>query len=239
MKTEGPMSPAPATPADIAGAGPAAALDLLQAGGAVVWILILMSVVATAVTFLKLWQFHRANVARRRNARDALRLYKTGRAEEALAAACRDGDPAGEALARGIRGLQRGVPESKVREELFRYGGEVLESLRGGFRILEVTASMAPLLGLFGTVLGMIEAFRQLEAAGSQVDAAVLSGGIWQALLTTAAGLGVAIPVVAVLNWLERRVDGLAHEMENLVTQLFTEDLSELTADKDLAENRR
>ena len=73
----------------------------------------------------------------------------------------------------------------------------------------------------------MIEAFRQLEAAGNQVNPAILSGGIWQALLTTAVGLAVAIPVVAILNWLERRVDGLAHEMDNLVTQVFTEDLSE------------
>jgi biopolymer transport protein ExbB len=56
------------------------------------------------------------------------------------------------------------------------------------------------LLGLFGTVLGMVEAFRQLELAGSQVDPAVLSGGIWQALLTTAVGLAVAIPAVLAHN---------------------------------------
>ena len=96
----------------------------------------------------------------------------------------------------------------------------------GAFRILEVIASLAPLLGLFGTVLGMIEAFRQLEAAGNQVNPAILSGGIWQALLTTAVGLAVAMPVVAVLNWLERRVDALAHEMDSVVTRVFTEDLS-------------
>ena len=125
------------------------------------------------------------------------------------------------------------MPEAKIREELLRYGGDVLENLRGSFRILEVIASLAPLLGLFGTVLGMIEAFRQLEAAGNQVNPAILSGGIWQALLTTAVGLAVAIPVVAILNWLERRVDGLAHEMDNLVTQLFTEDLSEDALDRE------
>ncbi|WP_422367449.1 MotA/TolQ/ExbB proton channel family protein [Pelagibius sp.] len=204
-----------------------AALDLLQAGGPVVMILIAMSVLATAVILLKLWQFSRTNVGRSRNGRKALHLYKEGKTQEALAAAKRARSPVGEVLARAIRGLEHGVPESKIREELLRYGGEVLENLRGGFRILEVIASLAPLLGLFGTVLGMIEAFRQLEAAGNQVNPAILSGGIWQALLTTAVGLAVAIPVVAVLNWLERRVDGLAHEMDNLVTQLFTEDLSE------------
>ena len=203
------------------------ALDLLQAGGPVVMILLAMSVLATAVILLKLWQFSRTKVGRSRNAREALRLYKEGRTQDALAAAKRARNPVGEVLARAIRGLEHGVPEAKIREELPRYGGEVLENLRGGFRILEVIASLAPLLGLFGTVLGMIEAFRQLEAAGNQVNPAILSGGIWQALLTTAVGLAVAIPVVAILNWLERRVDGLAHEMDNLITQVFTEDLSE------------
>ena len=209
------------------------ALDLLQAGGPVVMILLAMSVLATAVILLKLWQFSRTNVSRSRNARKALHLYKDGKTQEALAAAKRARNPVGEVLARAIRGLERGVPEAKIREELLRHGGEVLENLRGGFRILEVIASLAPLLGLFGTVLGMIEAFRQLEAAGNQVNPAILSGGIWQALLTTAVGLAVAIPVVAVLNWLERRVDGLAREMDNLITQVFTEDLSEDALDRE------
>ena len=203
------------------------ALDILQAGGPVVMILIAMSILATAVILLKLWQFSRTNVGRSCNGRKALHLHKEGKTQKALAAAKRARSPVGEVLARAIRGLEHGVPEVKIREELLRYGGEVLENLRGGFRILEVIASLAPLLGLFGTVLGMIEAFRQLEAAGNQVNPAILSGGIWQALLTTAVGLAVAIPVVAVLNWLERRVDGLSHEMDNLVTQVFTEDLSE------------
>ena len=209
------------------------ALDLLQAGGPVVMILFAMSVLATAVILLKLWQFSRTKVGRSRNGRKALRLYKDGRTQDALAAAKCARNPVGEVLARAIRGLEHGVPEAKIREELPRYGGDVLENLRGGFRVLEVIASLAPLLGLFGTVLGMIEAFRQLEAAGNQVNPAILSGGIWQALLTTAVGLAVAIPVVAILNWLERRVDGLAHEMDNLVTQLFTEDLSEDALDRE------
>ena len=213
--------------------GPASALDgmreMLMAGGPVVMLLLAMSVLALTVALLKIWQFNRTQVGGTRDSRTALQLYKDGQTKEALIAAKGAGNPVGEALARAMRGLERGLPETKVREELLRYGRDVLEHLRSGFRTLEVIASLAPLLGLFGTVLGMIEAFRQLEAAGNQVNPAILSGGIWQALLTTAVGLGLAIPVVAVLNWLERRVDRLAHEMENLVTQLFTEDLSEDT----------
>ena len=203
------------------------ALELFQAGGPVVAILTIMSVFATAIILLKLWQFARARIGDRRAGRQALHLLKAGRSEDALALAARAKSPVAQALARAIRGQNRGLPDAKIREEVLRYGGEVLETLRGGFRALEVVASLAPLLGLFGTVLGMIEAFRQLEAAGNQVNPAILSGGIWQALLTTAVGLAIAIPVVAVLNWLERRVDGLAHEMDSVVTQAFTEDLSE------------
>ena len=64
--------------------------------------------------------------------------------------------------------------------------------LEGGFRLLDSVAQLAPLLGLFGTVLGMIEAFQSLQDAGSQVDPSLLAGGIWVALLTTAVGLALA-----------------------------------------------
>jgi biopolymer transport protein ExbB len=199
---------------------------MLDAGGPVVLILLAMSVLALAILLLKLWQFRVARVADRRAARRALAVHRAGRTAEALDLAAASRSPVAQALARALRGRQRRLPETMVREEVVRWGGDVLETLRHGLRPLEVIAALAPLLGLFGTVLGMIEAFRQLEQAGSQVNPAILSGGIWEALLTTAVGLAVAIPVVAVHSWLERRVDGLAHEMDDVVTQVFTEDLS-------------
>lgn len=202
------------------------ALELLQAGGPVVLVLLAMSIVATAIVILKLWQFRAVRIGDRKVAREALRHYRAGRPAEAMTLADQSRNPVAQTLSRALRGQHRGVSEPRVREEVLRYGGEVLENLRGWFRPLEVIASLAPLMGLFGTVLGMIEAFRQLEAAGNQVNPAILSGGIWEALLTTAVGLAVAIPVVVVLNWLERRVDRLAHEMDSVVTQVFTEDLS-------------
>lgn len=70
--------------------------------------------------------------------------------------------------------------------------------------------------------MGMIVAFQQMEAAGSQVDPTVLSGGIWQALLTTAVGMAVAIPVVAVHAWLERKTERVAALMSDSVTRVFT-----------------
>ena len=90
-----------------------------------------------------------------------------------------------------------------------------IEGLRGGMRALELIAAVAPLLGLLGTVFGMIEAFRALEQAGSQVDPSLLSGGIWEALLTTAAGLSVAIPALAAFHWFDRSLERLRFLLED------------------------
>ena len=204
----------------------ARAMELLQAGGPVVVILLLLSVAALAIVFVKLWQFRAARLGDPGPAREAIRLWEADRGAEALERASASRNPVARVLSRAMEGQRRGLPEARLREEVVRYGSDLLVALRGWFRPLEVIASLAPLLGLFGTVLGMIDAFRQLEAAGNQVNPAILSGGIWEALLTTAVGLAVAMPVVAVLNWLERRVDRLAHEMDSLVTRVFTVELA-------------
>ncbi|HEY7883451.1 MAG TPA: MotA/TolQ/ExbB proton channel family protein [Cellvibrionaceae bacterium] len=201
-------------------------LELLQTGGPVVMLLIAMSVIALAIVLVKLMQFRALRIGRRKSATRALLHWQAGKPDLALVEAAACPNPTAQALAQAIRGKQRNLPEHKVREEVLRYGSDVLFHLRRGLRPLEVIGSLAPLLGLLGTVLGMIKAFQQLQAAGNQVNPAILSGGIWEALLTTAVGLCVAIPVVALLNWLERRVDHLAHEMDNIVTQVFTENLS-------------
>jgi biopolymer transport protein ExbB len=196
-------------------AGPA--LEILQAGGVVAYILLLMSVVAATVIVTKIIQFRRARIGERAPAEAALAMWHRGQHEEAITRASRGAGPVAQGLARALRGHRRGLSETRVREEVVRYGNDVLERLRGGFRVLELTGSLAPLLGLFGTVLGMIEAFQQLENAGNQVNPSVLSAAI---------GLGVAIPVVALHGWLERRVERLAHAMDDVVTRAYTEDLS-------------
>jgi biopolymer transport protein ExbB len=200
--------------------------ELLQVGGPVVIILLGMSVFAATIVVVKLIRFRAVRIADRQVAHRVFERWRAGDAREALVLADASPNPVAQSLARAIRGRRRDLPEAMVREEVLRFGGDVLESLRAWFRPLEVIATLAPLLGLFGTVLGMIEAFRELERAGNQVNPAILSGGIWEALLTTAVGLAVAIPVVAILNWLERRVDRVAHEMDSVVTRIFTEDLS-------------
>ncbi len=201
--------------------------EILALGGPVAIILAGTSVVALAIILAKFWQFHSIQIDRLQAPQKALELYRAGHTQEALTAAGKSRNPVASTMACAIRGRLRSLPEESVREEALRHGTARLESMRSGFRALEVIASLAPLLGLFGTVLGMIEAFREMEQAGNQVNPAVLSGGVWAALLTTALGLGVAMPVVVVLAWLERRVERLAHAMGHIVTGVFTVDLSD------------
>lgn len=199
-----------------------ASLSLLQAGGPVVVLLCLLSLLALSLVLVKLTQFYQLRLWQHQPAQQALELWQQGHRSDAEAMASKSVNPVSRLMATAMQGINQQVPASLLQEEVRRQGADTLFHLRRGFRPLEVIGSLAPLLGLLGTVFGMIVAFQQLEAAGNQVNPAVLSGGIWVALLTTAAGLSVAIPVVACLNYLERKVDALAHQMDNLVTQVFT-----------------
>ena len=140
------------------------------------------------------------------------------------------GDPASVTVATAIRGaLRTDVSEASVREEVERVATSEINMLKSHLGLLDTIGSLAPLLGLLGTVLGMIQAFRAMEAAGRNVDPAILSGGIWAALLTTAAGLIVAIPVVAIASWFDRSILQVARKTEDAVTRIFTPDLTRRT----------
>ena len=200
-------------------------LQWLALGGPVVAILLVLSVIALAVILLKLYQFARAGTTVSEavdRAVDAFREQRLGDMERMLR---QERGLAVDIVAGTVSALRApSVSGAAVREDVTRLAADHLATLRQHFRTLEVIASLAPLLGLFGTVLGMIEAFRELEAAGNRVDPSLLSGGIWEALLTTAVGLAVAIPTVAVLNLLEQRVDNFAHQLDSLISRLFTKE---------------
>lgn len=225
-------------PPDIAGSGMTGASSyleeigmraegLLDAGGPVVAILFAISILALAIVLLKLYQFWSARIGRRGFVAPALAHFSRGETDKALALLVTERNPIARVLDTAMRGRTRaGVTEATLREEVVRVANFHLERLRSYLRALEVIGTLSPLLGLFGTVLGMISAFKELEAAGNQVNASLLSRGIWEALLTTAVGLTVAIPTVAVATWLERRVDRLAHDMEDAATRVFTIGLS-------------
>lgn len=175
--------------------------DLVETGGPVVLLLLIISVLTVAVILYKLWQFASAGVGRHRSLLRAI-------------AAIDAGDTAGahDALARSASYLAplagHAQQNAQSRERLAIEAEGAFARLERGFRWLDTVAQLAPLLGLFGTVLGMIDAFQALQDAGAQVDPSVLAGGIWVALLTTAAGLSVAMPAALALSWFEGRMAG-------------------------------
>ena len=198
-------------------------IALVQAGGPVAMILLALSVIALSIILLKLWQFSSLQLRSNRIVDDALAHWRRGRRYAALTLLTPSPNPVAQVIAVAIRGHgQTGVTQAIVREEAARIAGNHLEMLRSHFRSLELIGALSPLLGLLGTVFGMIEAFQQLQAAGNRVDPGALSGGIWQALLTTAIGLAVAIPTMAALSGLERAVERTWHRMEDALTQVFT-----------------
>ncbi len=197
--------------------------EALARGGPAMAVLAALSVATLALIFWKLWRFLWLGVWGGSDMGPALAAWTA-----------RDWDGA-EALLRGSRGIrarvarvamairrERGLTDAEAREEVTRLALAELREARAGLRALELVAAIAPLIGLFGTVLGMIEAFRVLEAAGPGADPALLAGGIWQALLTTAAGIGVAVPALAASVGFEAVTDRVQAEMEDTATRIFT-----------------
>lgn len=174
---------------------------IVEIGGPVVMILLAVSVLTLAVVLYKLWQFSASGVGRHAALSEAVAAWDTGDRTAARAALDRSTSYLAPvidmAFSAGTDVTERLEAEAEVR----------FARLERGLRYLDSVAQLAPLLGLFGTVLGMIEAFQALQDAGSQVDPSILAGGIWVALLTTAVGLVVAMPTSMVLNWFEGRMD--------------------------------
>ncbi|KAA8607930.1 flagellar motor protein MotA [Salipiger aestuarii] len=175
-------------------------LRLYDLGGPVVLFLAVVSIVTLTVVLYKLWQFRAAGVGRHRALRDAVAAWDRGDRGEAHRALDRSRSYLRPVVAMALAGSVDSARLDAEAEARFA-------RLERGFRFLDGVAQLSPLVGLFGTVLGMIAAFQALQDAGSQVDPSLLAGGIWVALLTTAVGLAVAMPTQVVLSWLEARID--------------------------------
>lgn len=177
---------------------------LIDTGGPVIAIILLVSMATLGVVIYKTWQFRASGVGRHHALRAAVQAWDRGDVQSAR----RNLEASRSYLAPVIT---RALAQTDSRDDAERHRIEAeadarFARLERGFRFLDMVAQVTPLLGLFGTVLGMIEAFQALQSAGSQVDPSLLAGGIWVALLTTAAGLAVAMPASVVLSWLEGRM---------------------------------
>lgn len=169
-------------------------------GGPVVLLLCALSVLVLAVVLYKLWQFAVAGVGRHKALADAIAAWDAGDRTAARDHLGRSRSYLAPVVAMALDGQTDAARLEAEAEARFA-------RLESGFRLLDSVAQLAPLLGLFGTVLGMISAFQALQEAGAQVDPSILAGGIWVALLTTAVGLAVAMPTSVVLSWFEARMD--------------------------------
>lgn len=200
---------------------PAGLAEALARGGPAMAAIAVLSVLTLALILWRLAGFVAMGVWRGQAAAEAaLAHWAAGRGPEARAAAAA-GRGVRPRLAAAAMAARAVLPEAAAREEVARQARAMLAEARAGLRALDLIATIAPLLGLLGTVLGMIAAFRALQEAGARPDPAVLAGGIWEALLTTAAGMAVAIPAAAALSWAEGVAERLRHDLQDIATRVF------------------
>lgn len=200
------------------------ALNIVKQGGPVVVILLGLSFVATTLIIIKLFQIIWFRIGfSAGSVNKVINLWLNGYTHEAYELVKSSHNPTKNILAHLMRGLlQRTTDQKIVREDVERIALREVGKLRSFMRPLEAIVQIAPLLGLFGTVIGMIEAFQTLQSAGSEADPAVLAGGIWVALLTTAVGLAVAIPLAFVVSWFDGRIEAERLTMQEAITSLLT-----------------
>lgn len=190
--------------------------EIFAKGGPVAWILLVYSMIAFAIVVERYIHFIRigklpkefyVNMQNARNESDVQTLIGGMRGPEV---AILDG-----VLLAHRKGIIDLVSVAS------RIGSWELQRMQRGFRTLNILGDTAPLLGLFGTITGMIKAFMVIDQMGGKVDAQMLAGGIWEAMLTTALGLAVALPVLFLLHWLEGRAERHSHAMKNYASMLI------------------
>lgn len=195
-------------------------LDVLRSGGPIMVVLAILSVASLALIVVKtldLWTCRSGEAARRA----AIATWASGDTTGARAAVLSGRSPADRVTAAAMAALTAGMPRERLLAEMTRRGNAELDRMTRHIRILELIAMVSPLLGLLGTVTGMIQSFQELAAAEGAANASVLAGGIWQALLTTAAGLVVAIPAAIAASLLSGRAEGAAAMIEQSVGALL------------------
>ena len=200
--------------------------SLLAKGGPVVYILLALSVYVLSIVIYKIHVLSKVNFFRFDVTKDSLAMWLDNKKEDAYKAISKDIHPQKEVVSFTMYHLLKNnitqAKERYLREEVLRLSQERLEYYDSNLDTLKVIAMVAPLLGLLGTVFGMIDAFQQMEMAGININPSTLSGGIWEALLTTAVGLSVAIPTVLFESYFRATNEKLKINIEHSVTKLLT-----------------
>jgi biopolymer transport protein ExbB len=190
-------------------------LTLFADGGWMMYPLVLCSLIALGVIIAKAWTLWQAHHGTRHLLDEVEAMAMSGHVDEAVAMATETPGPAAAILLVGLRRIQhKRLMHGEIERAVATTGAIELGFLERGLVILATIANVAPLMGFLGTVAGMILAFGAIERAGD-VDPSLVAGGIKVALLTTAAGLIIAIPVNIAYNFFVSRIDQLIMDMEH------------------------
>ena len=190
--------------------------DIFAKGGIIVWVLSGYSLVALTILFERALRFTFMGKPGKYCEQQLIEAFKKNQADSIIFSMK---GPEGRLLQSMLSAAKDGIED--INRVAIRVGSFELNKLESGFRTLSFLGNTAPLLGLLGTIIGMIKAFMVIEQAGGQVDAQALAGGIWEAMLTTGVGLAVAIPVLLFLHILEASADKRALSMRNYASLLL------------------
>lgn len=193
--------------------------EFLMKGGFLMWPILLCSVISVTIILERLYKLHRARIKIPNILSRVKNLLKEGKADEALKLCESVNDPVAHILAIGIRIRKRSIEEQE--KMISRTGSRIVRQLEKNLSGLAIIGNITPLMGLLGTVTGMIKAFIKIQELGGRVDASVLAGGIWEALITTAAGLSVAIPTLVAYHYFESKVDNIGAMMKDGAGELL------------------
>jgi biopolymer transport protein ExbB len=191
--------------------------EIVQAGGPLMWPIILCSIIAAAIILERLWTLQDRRVVPPDLTQKVWKLVEANQVNDKVIAALEQNSPLGKLLAAGLANRHRS--REVLMERLEDAGRHVVYELERFLNTLGTIAGISPLLGLLGTVVGIIKAFNAINAGGGG-DQRMLSGGIAEALVATAAGLCVAIPSLIAYRYLRGRVDRIVVEMEKNALRL-------------------
>lgn len=192
--------------------------EIVKAGGIMMVPIILASIIAAAIVLERLWTLQRRRVLPTELTEKVWRWVEQQQIQDKHIAALQQNSPLGKILAAGLANRYR--DRAVIRESIEDTGRHVVHELDRFIGTLGTIASLTPLMGLLGTVLGMIRTFNAITTAGIG-NPASLAGGIAEALITTAAGLTVAIPALLAYKYLRGRVQALVVQMEKEAMKLI------------------
>ncbi|MCK4803696.1 MAG: MotA/TolQ/ExbB proton channel family protein [Spirochaetes bacterium] len=193
-------------------------LDILEKGGVIMWIIMFLSVIAAVLIIERLFYFRRIRVDEEKMINRLKSTLKKGHFDEALSICENNPSPITNLMKVGIE--HRGYSPETIKETILDAANLEIPKMEKHLPALGTITHIAPLLGLLGTVTGNISAFGVLGKLGSVGDPGLLAKGISEALLTTAAGLIVAIPAIIFYNYLVNKVNHSIIRMENRANEL-------------------